>query len=75
MVREKDVTLFFYKCIAGVEGEVVFKNLSRRSSVIFGFGVDNHILDHLTGSSFKENSRFQLTYNCQSSQVCLLQHI
>lgn len=44
----------FYKCVSS--DDIVFKNLSRRSSVILGFEVANHVLAHLTDSAAKENT-------------------
>lgn len=44
----------FYKCVSGEE--IVFRNLSRRSSVFLGFEVANHVLAYLTGSTIKENN-------------------
>ena len=44
----------FYKCVT--EEEIAFKNISRRSSVILGFEVANHVLAHLTGSTIKESN-------------------
>ena len=44
----------FYKCVTGEE--ITFKNISRRSSVILGFEVANHVLAHLTGSTIKESN-------------------
>ena len=41
----------FYKCVP----EVVFKNLSPRSSVLLGCEVANHVLAHLTGSKVKDS--------------------
>ena len=35
--------------------EVVFKNLSPRSSVLLGCEVANHVLAHLTGSKVKDS--------------------
>ena len=44
----------FYKCVTGEE--IAFKNMSRRTSVILGFEVANHVLGHLTGSTIKESN-------------------
>ena len=43
----------FYKSVSEV---IVFKILSRRSSVILGFEVANHVLAHLAGSTVKEST-------------------
>ena len=43
----------FYKSVSEV---VAFRNLSRRSSVILGFEVANHVLAHLTGSNVNEST-------------------
>ena len=37
----------FYKWVTGEE--IAFKNISRKSSIILGFEVANHVLAHLTG--------------------------
>ena len=42
----------FYRCVSE---EVVFKNLSPRSSVLLGCEVANHVLAHLTGSKVKDS--------------------
>ena len=42
----------FYKCVSD---DVIFKNLSRRSSVLLGCELANNVLAHLTNSSVKEN--------------------
>ena len=43
----------FYKCVSD---NIIFKNLSRRSSVLLGCELANHVLAHLTGSNVKESS-------------------
>lgn len=43
----------FYKCVSD---NLIFKNLSKRSSVLLGCEVANHVLAHLTGSVVKESS-------------------
>lgn len=53
----------FYKIIA--ETEVPFKNLSRNCSLLLGFEVANHVLAHLSGSTFKEDV---LTFKHDSRQ-------
>jgi len=42
----------FYKCVSD---DIIFKNMSKRPSVILGFEVANHVLAHLTKSNVKEN--------------------
>ena len=58
----------FYKVIA--ETDTPFKNLNNRYSLLLGFEVENHVLVHLTGASFKGNVlSFVLNWpkNCQKS--------
>ena len=43
----------FYKCVSGEE--IVFPRLSRRCSVLLGFEVANHVIDHLTGNANTNN--------------------
>ncbi|XP_057291775.1 uncharacterized protein LOC130614365 [Hydractinia symbiolongicarpus] len=43
----------FYK---SVSENIVFRNLSNRSSILLGFEVANHVLAHLTNSTVKENT-------------------
>ena len=43
----------FYKIIA--ETDTPFINLSRKCSLLLDFEVANHVLAHLTGTSFKED--------------------
>ena len=42
----------FYKCVSD---DVIFKILSKWSSVLLGCEVTNHVLAHLTNSKVKEN--------------------
>ena len=44
----------FYKCVSSKE--IVFKNLSRRASVILGFEVANLVLSHLTGAIVQDHA-------------------
>ena len=44
----------FYSCVS--PDDIVFKNLSRRTSRILGFEVANYVVAHLTGSVVKESS-------------------
>ena len=61
----------FYKCVTGEE--IAFKNISRRSSVILGFEVANHVLAHLTGSTIKEsNVDFSVAANFSKKTKTLL---
>lgn len=43
----------FYKCVSQ---ENVFGNLSRNCSLLLGFEVANHVLAHLSNSSYKEDT-------------------
>ena len=42
----------FYKCVSD---DIIFKKLTRRSSVLLGCELTNHVLAHLTNSTVKEN--------------------
>ena len=43
----------FYKAVSA---ETIFKNLTKRSSILLGFEVANRVLSHLTCSAIKESS-------------------
>ncbi len=45
---------WFYKFVSSEV--IVFKNLSRRGSIILGFEIANHVLAHLTGATVKEGN-------------------
>ena len=44
----------FYMCVSSED--IVFKNLSRRASVILGFEVDNLVLSHLKGAIVQDHA-------------------
>ena len=64
----------FYKCVTGEE--IAFKNISRRSSVILGFEVANHVLAHLTGSTIKEtNVDFSVAANFSRKENNIINYL
>ena len=64
----------FYKCVTGEE--IAFKNISRRSSVILGFEVANHVLAHLTGSTIKEgNLDFSVAANFSKKENNIISYL
>ena len=50
-----DTEKFYSTFYKSVSDDIVFKNLTKRPSVILGFEVANHVLAHLTKSKVKEN--------------------
>ena len=42
----------FYKCIA--EAETLFPGISKNAGLLLGFEVANHVVAHLSGSTFKD---------------------
>ena len=57
----------FYKCVSSED--IVFKNLSRRASVILGFDVANLVLSHLTGAIVQDHA---VDFSSCSNFVCFL---
>ena len=64
----------FYKCVSSEE--VVFKNLSRKGSVILGFEMANHVLAHLTDATVNEgNIAFSHPVSFSSKEVNIIQYL
>ena len=64
----------FYKCVSSEE--IVFKNLSRKGSVILGFEMANHVLAHLTGATVNEgNIAFSHPVAFSSKEVNIIRYL
>ena len=64
----------FYKCVSSEE--IVFKNLSRKGSVILGSEIANHVLAHLTGAIVNEgNVAFSRPVSFSSKEVSIIQYL
>lgn len=63
----------FYK---SVSENIVFRNLSNRSSILLGFEVANHVLAHLTNSTVKENTvEFSSHVNFSPKERNIIQYL
>ena len=58
IVTETIFTLIFANAL---QGEVMFKNLSCRASVVFGYEVANHVLVRLPDSPLKKTLQYSST--------------